>query len=585
MLTQAQPGDSIYIFISSRGTAKPGSDGYLGTSDMVSEKPESTAVPVAYLRRLISGTQEQSFRDRSKADRVILFADVSRGPQKQANGGLQKQANDINLRLAELGSIHRPAVAGILATQPGQISLEEKTLTHDPDPPGYGYFGLYLVKFGTEGRNLLSDLYGSLAAKLPPETKGKQKPLDFGTAQAKAVPLLRASLDWPDAIWQRKLAGYPLLVASRWWPLGLFAMQTPAALARLSTIENALSMDRPVQDPISVANELIDLEAKTPSAEWERVRDRALTMLANDAQIVVDRYGMQDLLPDDPLRLQNEDFTRAANEFKAALQIAPSTSGFLEFRMMVEIRQLLCEALSKPGEAMTALTAAHSDRFANVSIPEVHNALGIQYLKSDYGQAIGEFQDAKKASPSWMYPRHNLALAYIERGDFGAAEREYRAAISTAPLQPYLYYNLGLLLHRMNRRNEARGAYKKALDTYDAAIGELQTRAGEWRKQGLLRDADQAEARAKIFKQNRAEVLNAWGALLAATRDTEGARSKYKEALNWNDRLCPVRDNQAQLEQSIVERKDKSAVSPDAVKALQANLDPRVCPDFEPVQT
>ena len=132
MLTQAQPGDIVYIFISARGIAKPGSDGYIGTSDMVSEKPESTGVPVAYLRRLISGTQEQGFRDKCKADRVILFADVARGPQKLAN--------DINLRVAELGSIHQPAVAGILATQPGQISLEAAALTHDPDPPGLRLF-------------------------------------------------------------------------------------------------------------------------------------------------------------------------------------------------------------------------------------------------------------------------------------------------------------------------------------------------------------------------------------------------------------------------------------------------------------
>ena len=121
-----------------------------------------------------------------------------------------------------------------------------------------------------------------------------------------------------------------------------------------------------------------------------------------------------------------------------------------------------------------------------MSIPEVHNALGIQYLEStpkDYGKAIDEFQDAKKRSPGWMYPRHNLALAYIERGDFGAAEREYRAAIATDPLQPYLYYNLGLLLHRMNRLNEAKGLYSKRWTLTTLAIDKLQARAEEWRKE------------------------------------------------------------------------------------------------------
>ena len=222
--------------------------------------------------------------------------------------------------------------------------------------PGYGYFGLYLVKFGMEGKNVLSELYGSLATKLPPETKGKQKPRDFGTDQAKAVPLVRASLGSPDAPWHWKPEGFAMLLASRSSVFGLLAMQqAPAALARLSAIESALIPDRPVQNPATVANELLDLESKTPTADWERVRDRALTKLASDAQGIVDRYGMQDLLPDDPLRVQDRDFARAGTEFQAALQIAPSASGFLEFRKMLEIRQLLCEGLSKSGQAAGAL--------------------------------------------------------------------------------------------------------------------------------------------------------------------------------------------------------------------------------------
>ena len=116
VLEQADKNDTVYIFISSRGIARPSLDGYLGTADMVESKPESTGLPVQYLRRLIEG---------SNAAQVIVFADVCRKPAEVFS-------NQINKRMAELGTITRPAVAGLLASQTGQMSEERADAKYAP---------------------------------------------------------------------------------------------------------------------------------------------------------------------------------------------------------------------------------------------------------------------------------------------------------------------------------------------------------------------------------------------------------------------------------------------------------------------
>jgi tetratricopeptide (TPR) repeat protein len=276
---------------------------------------------------------------------------------------------------------------------------------------------------------------------------------------------------------------------------------------------------------------------------------------------------------------------RRAEEFKAALQLVPSSSSALGEELRV--RQLLCQSLSGPAIELDPLKQA---RDSIAVIPEVYNAIGIYYLESTtqnraqamdaYSEAIRAFREAKRLSPGWMYPRHNLALALIERGEYAAAEREYRQAIANQPLEPYVYYNLGLLLHRMNRKSEAITAYEEALKAYKSTAKELEARATDW--QGRWPDdAALARQRMDVYNINSADVLNAWGILLASKRDLE-ARVKYYRALRINSDLCAARDNWAQFEQSVEEHRDPKAVSKGAMSLLNANLERPGCSAFYP---
>ena len=70
-------------------------------------------------------------------------------------------------------------------------------------------------------------------------------------------------------------------------------------------------------------------------------------------------------------------------------------------------------------------------------------------------------------APRWVYPAHNLALAYVQTGDYSNAIDTYERAIELAPDLFYLPYNLGTLYQRLNRRQAAEKAYQQALTKAD----------------------------------------------------------------------------------------------------------------------
>jgi tetratricopeptide (TPR) repeat protein len=538
-LANAVSGDTIYIFISLRGMARPGAaDGYLGTSNLVHSIPEATAVPVSYLKILIED---------SKASRVILFADVCREPQSSP-------ANMINTLLADLGKI--PKVSGILASAPGQVSQEKEDLKH-------GVYGYYLVSSGSHGSINIPALWSALAKPVKDATNGSQRPMQIGKESA---PLWRIAFaprpDDPLVAFPR----YSVQLASMYWFPALLALQSGSE-GQLRALAEQLRKTDEIRDPETLATRLLDLKPHLSSGEWSVVRELAMTALADQGQKYVSRYGNQDMLPDDPLRVSQDQYRLAADSFHAALRLTPEDK-VQRYRDMLTVRQLFCEAGTGVADPRKILDEANA--MTTVKIPEIENALGISYLEAqqkNYTQAAEHFRAAKLASPGWLYPRHNLALAYIEQGRYREAEAEYRESIAITP-QPYVHYNYGLLLQRLNRSFDARREYEQALAGYDAAVSTLDTRGREWAVQ-LPSDSELARRRAAVFRRNKAEVLNALGTLVEGQGDSPGALGYYRAAQAQNRALWPASYNLAKLTQRIAEKANKTAVSSEAITLLQ----------------
>jgi Tfp pilus assembly protein PilF len=511
--------DYVYLFISARGIALPASgDGYLGNADLIEIKPESTGLAIEWLYEWI--------RD-SRAKRVFLFADVCRDPPSLPF------ENRINLRLEKLGAISK--FAGIVASEREGVSFEKKDL-----PPrtsrGLGVFAYVLIdRLPANGTSLASVFEGVKKMVPTVASPNRQIPKQVGrSVEARTGPLWLARAG--------RAAQLPALLASAGFSAGLLAPLQLRAGEELFTPER-------LANPESLVQEIENQQGKTSSDDWEDLRDRTAAALADNGQRVVAAYGIEDLLPEDPRRQRPEHFRLAARSFAAAVRLLPADPRFESYRRELEGLAEFCtgRALAFDTSQLTKARATleSARRKMPKPIPEIDNAIGITYLEGgEFAAAAEHFKAAKRASPSWPYPRHNLALAFAEQGNYRAAEREYRDAIRFMPDQPYLRYNLGLLLQKMNRKKQARAEINETITRLGAAAKNYTERSKEWSK--ILPDESAlARDRAALMLRARGEAENVLGAIHESLGEFEQAEAAFRRALSAYSELCPARHNLA----------------------------------------
>jgi tetratricopeptide (TPR) repeat protein len=267
---------------------------------------------------------------------------------------------------------------------------------------------------------------------------------------------------------------------------------------------------------------------------------------------VLNRYGIGDQFPGDPLALARADFERAAQSFEDALGRRPGDAS-------LEVRKLLCAGLALTFDLASLSEAARRDQLDKAEqllrqavdsradeSPVGFNALGIVYLEqARHEEAIRAFQSAIRRAPAWAYPRHNLALARLELGQTALAEEEYREAIGRTPYYPYLYYNLGLLLQRSNRSAAARQAYGDAIRIFDRQADLYARRSESLGRNGNESEARIAAIRARELRRNRAQAINALGVLIEAKSGPEAAVATYEQASAADPSLTAARTNLA----------------------------------------
>ena len=328
-----------------------------------------------------------------------------------------------------------------------------------------------------------------------------------------------------------------------------------------------------IQDPEAAAARMLSERPDPVTQEWRNRSDRLATELEQIGQAVVAEYGIGDQFPDDERKLKPADFERAERAFKAAHTLRPDD-------ISLEIRESFCGGRfrgydrARWGEARgfleRGLVSSHEHKIDSYTAL-LENALGVIELESArFGPAIDHFNRAVAQAPRWAYPRHNLALAYIERGDEAAAEQVYRYAIARTPYYPYLHYNLALVLHRTNRLSLARDAYQDAIKTFKNAIGRFETVASEGRNEGRSGLARDATSRAEVYRRNEAEAHNSLGTLLESQGDA-GTEAEYRKALSLNNQLYPAAQNLAQFLQKSATARDPNAISDEAISLLENN--------------
>ena len=77
IFSQAQSRDTIYLFISARGSARGNLDGYIGTVNASKEKPESGGLPLRFLGNLIDGSKAKRIHHRERASIRGAFSEAA----------------------------------------------------------------------------------------------------------------------------------------------------------------------------------------------------------------------------------------------------------------------------------------------------------------------------------------------------------------------------------------------------------------------------------------------------------------------------------------------------------------------------
>lgn len=265
--------------------------------------------------------------------------------------------------------------------------------------------------------------------------------------------------------------------------------------------------------------------------DWETERGRLVDALRRPASLVVSRYTKGDEVPQ-----AKADYDRCYILYKTSNELEPDAAS--------EVRMWFCKgraeyAAKNFDEAAKSLNESiNADLKAGGKAGSYHyNALGVVYLlqgsirdaKDQFGKAIAN------ESTAWAYPRHNLALAYIEEGDYDRARQEYLDAIQKAEqpgsnqLTGYLHYNLGLIYYQLGKKKDAQRHYETALKLF------LDQEALEKARGGLDRSA--------AFGDNAAEAYNALGALWKSQGKRKEAEEAYRNSLNKNPSLPAARHN------------------------------------------
>ncbi|MHC5080498.1 MAG: tetratricopeptide repeat protein, partial [Planctomycetota bacterium] len=92
------------------------------------------------------------------------------------------------------------------------------------------------------------------------------------------------------------------------------------------------------------------------------------------------------------------------------------------------------------------------------------------FRQRKYEEAIRNFEAVVARQPKSNWSWYLLGRALFETGDFKRAEAAFSHLAKMCPWAPYFYHH-GLTLEKLNRSDEAREAFKKALENIDTETG------------------------------------------------------------------------------------------------------------------
>jgi tetratricopeptide (TPR) repeat protein len=464
-----------------------------------------------------------------KDARVVLLLDVSR---QHIEGN---HINEVLKKLADAWNqpgIRRQSVTGILASGPGQKSYDTRQV---------GAFAYYLVEAALSRSGLnLSQIATHLEQAYKKDGQKSLRPQVVGPASGTHggyVPHTKA----PSSLFGSSAA---VLLAGRtpWLPIAAQLRRSEQSRA----FQDALAL-RQLTGTGGAYEQLRALDPGFREPQFADARRNLADALERQGEVSLFWYLAGDEFTLAPRDSKAKAFRGCEDAFLKAFEVAradegerPDLQGRAEFCGARALMYEYGSETDKPGFLGRAEIRLRESMARLPNAPESMNALGIVALeRGDLPSAQQRFEQAKRRAPLWPFPRHNLALALTEAGSYAEALTAYEDALHIAPHEAYLYYNHAVLLQRLNRRDEARKQYNRALAEFD----DQKDRLAGWTRDPNDADFDLAREMRNTLDTYRADVYNALGTLEAARSRHRRAATYYEKALQIDCTLDIARHN------------------------------------------
>jgi tetratricopeptide (TPR) repeat protein len=154
---------------------------------------------------------------------------------------------------------------------------------------------------------------------------------------------------------------------------------------------------------------------------------------------------------------------------------------------------------------------------------------------------ISLWEDVVSKSPSRVYPRNNLGIAYTEAGRIDDAVRQFQNALAIDPEHASAYSNLGVLRARQGRLDDAMQAFQAALQ-HDPELVDAHNNAGLVHlAQGRYEAAEQSFRTAMRLDPGYAKAHYNLGVCFERQGRLEEAGGEFREALGLDPGYAKAR--------------------------------------------
>jgi tetratricopeptide (TPR) repeat protein len=154
---------------------------------------------------------------------------------------------------------------------------------------------------------------------------------------------------------------------------------------------------------------------------------------------------------------------------------------------------------------------------------------------------VSLWEDVVRKSPSLVYPRNNLGIAYVQAGRVDEAVRQFQAALAIKPDHDTAHNNLGVIYAQRGRWDEAMQAFQAAL-RYNPDIVDAHNNIGLlYLEKGLYAEAERAFRSAMRMDPVYAKAHYNLGVLFERQGRVEEAAREFQKALRLDPSYTKAR--------------------------------------------